>query len=855
MGYTGIMDTAVVARQILAFCLLLGPLVFAGTPDEPPLKTIRNVRVLSSEQAAKAIPVSVEGVVTHANPIIGDFFIDDGTAPIYVSPGNWKNISAGDRVRLTAVSSAGGFAPCLVARAVEKIGTAPLPYPQPYDLSLDDSRWLDAHYVQCWPVIESVSESGTYTVLRASTTKGAVVLLIPGPQNAEKARALLQLPVRARGVCVPSFSERKVANRPARIFVQSLDDIVALPQAAVDLSSDRTTLLGSLFHFIPDAHPQTRRVRTLGTITAVRDAKTLYIRDATSAARVHLLNAGKFEPGDVVEILGMLVIEKESLTLERSSANKTDSIAPPKPTPLGIRQALSDSHTYDYAELNGLLSNLRDEGDNKSLLLNDGPAHLEVLLPKSFDLTRFAPGSHLAATGILVPGTENTAHLLVNDSAAVRLLAPPPPAPFWNSDRITVVFIGALAFVLIAGTWVYTLRRRVLQQTELLQAQFQRQSLLEAQMRQSQKLEALGRLAGGIAHDFNNLLTVIIGSSELLKLDQHIQKDSAELVSNIHKAGDRAAALTRQMLVFSRGRPVTLSPMELNAAVDDSAKMVSRLIGEHIQVRVILAKESTRVLASEDLINQILMNFGANARDAISDKGTITIATSILPGDRVRLTFADNGHGMDAATKERIFEPFFTTKEVGKGTGLGLATVFGIVKTLGAEIACETEVGKGTTFHIDFPLAEKPLEFWAPGEVAPPKSLEKYKGLTVLLVEDNTSIAALAEREMTRAAWTVLKAHTPKEALALFDANAAHIGLLVTDVVMPEMNGRELAEKLHAQKPDLPVLYMSGYAPDDLLQRGIQEDRIVLLQKPFSGSQLMEKAVSVLNTNAAKHKT
>jgi len=862
MGYTDAMKSLrsrhFVQQNAIAFCLLFYcSLTFAGTPDDV-YRTVRSVRVLNSEQAARRMPVKVDAVVTHANPYIGDFFIDDGTAPIYVSPGNWKDLAAGDRVRLEAVTSAGGFAPCLVATKVEKFGIAPLPDPQPYDLSLDDSRWLDAHYVQCWPIIESVSEAANYTYLRASTSKGSVVLMIPGKQHLEQARALLYSPVRVRGVCVPSFSERKVINRPARIFVQSLDDITVLPQAAVDLTAGRTTLLGSLFHFIPDAHPQTRRVRTLGTVTAAVGDRTLYIRDATGAARVRLLDPTKALPGDVVEVVGMLVIEKESLTLERASAVIVEHVPAPKPTLLTLRQIANENHAFDFIEVEGLASNVRESAKTptaavgKSLLLSDGPASLDIHLPAAFDLSSVQTGSRVAAAGILGGGSDETAQLLVLDPAAVRVLAPPPPIPFWNSDRVGVLIVGAIAVAVAIGAWAYTLRRRIQQQTRLLQAQFARQSLLEAQMRQSQKLEALGRLAGGIAHDFNNLLTVIIGSSELLKLDAGIKKDSAELVSNIYKAGDRAAALTRQMLVFSRGRPVSLSPIDLNAAVNDSAQMVSRMIGEHIQIRVVLAKERLQILASEDLINQILMNFGANARDAIADKGTITITTAVLPGDKIRLSFADTGHGMDAATRERIFEPFFTTKEVGKGTGLGLATVFGIVKTLGAEITCDSEPGKGTLFNIDFQRITQRLEFQSAPAAAKPGAAEKFKDLTVLLVEDNTSIADLAERELLRHGCSVLKAHTPHEALELWRTHSAAIGLLVTDVVMPGMNGRELCEKLHAQKPGLPVLYMSGYAADELIQRGIQQDRIVLLQKPFTGSQLMGKALHVLETHTGK---
>jgi CheY-like chemotaxis protein/anti-sigma regulatory factor (Ser/Thr protein kinase) len=360
-------------------------------------------------------------------------------------------------------------------------------------------------------------------------------------------------------------------------------------------------------------------------------------------------------------------------------------------------------------------------------------------------------------------------------------------------------------------------------------------------------------MAGGISHDFNNLLTVILGSCDMLRLDRELKPESRDLINNVRKAGERAASLTRQMLLFSRQRPVTLSPMDLNAAVEETARMVGRLIGEHITVNLDLMREPALILASEDLLNQILMNLGANARDAISDAGTVWISTAPTDDGKIRLTFKDTGSGMDAATKERIFEPFFTTKEVGKGTGLGLSTVFGIVKTLGATIQCESEPGKGTVFQIDFPCAKNALgpqhllvSKEGSKEGAAPR--EQYRGLEVLLVEDNPGILELASKNLRRAGFEVFTAQDPRRALELWRERKATIRLLVTDVVMPGKNGRELAEELRKDKPGLQVLFMSGHTMDELLLRGVQEDRIALLQKPFTSSQLLDKVHQVLET-------
>ncbi len=367
---------------------------------------------------------------------------------------------------------------------------------------------------------------------------------------------------------------------------------------------------------------------------------------------------------------------------------------------------------------------------------------------------------------------------------------------------------------------------------------------LEDRLRQSQKMEAVGRLAGGIAHDFNNILTAIKGYSAFLKLTVDENGEAFQDVEEIEKAADRAAALTYQLLAFSRKQVLKPEVLDVNAVVAGLESMMRCLIREDIKLVTRLRPGLGRIKADPGQISQVIMNLIVNGRDAMPNGGTLIIETGEAAGT-VRLTVTDDGAGMEPAVLARVFEPFFTTKEQGKGTGLGLSTVYGIVQQSGGHIEAVSVPGKGSQFTIHLPRFDELVEIKASGSVLGPTRAQGNE--TVLLVEDESGVRAMISRALRQQGYEVLAAADGHEALRLFQAYPKPIDAIVTDIIMPGMNGRVLAERLGALKPGLRVLYMSGYTDDVIAHHGVLEPGTPFLQKPFSPRALGIKLREVLS--------
>jgi two-component system cell cycle sensor histidine kinase/response regulator CckA len=380
---------------------------------------------------------------------------------------------------------------------------------------------------------------------------------------------------------------------------------------------------------------------------------------------------------------------------------------------------------------------------------------------------------------------------------------------------------------------------------------------LEAQLFQAQKMESVGRLAGGVAHDFNNMLGVIIGHTDLA-LDGIEPSDPLFLdLQEIRKAAQRSADLTRQLLAFARRQTVSPRVLDLNDTIAGMLNMLRRLIGEDIELAWLPGHDLWKVKVDPSQIDQVLANLTVNARDAIAGIGSITLRTEnavidasqrsgdveSLPGAYVLLTVTDSGVGMDKKVLEHVFEPFFTTKEVGKGTGLGLATVYGIIKQNRGFVSVSSEPGQGATFKIYLPRFEGKC---AEASIEDPGNHLPGGTETVLIVEDEKAILKLGKAILERLGYRVLSANTPGEAIRLAREYASDIHLLITDVVMPEMNGRELAQRLASLRPRMQCLFMSGYTADVIAHHSILDEGVNFIQKPFSMKPLAAKVREVL---------
>ena len=390
----------------------------------------------------------------------------------------------------------------------------------------------------------------------------------------------------------------------------------------------------------------------------------------------------------------------------------------------------------------------------------------------------------------------------------------------------------------------------------------ERAKRLEAQLVQTQRMEAIGRLAGGVAHDFNNLFGVILGNSELLLEEESLEKHLSERIQEIKMAGDEATSVTRQLLAFSRQQVFEPQILDLNLVRQDLQPLLARIIRESIHFEMELGKQAGSIRIDRSQLAQVILNLVANARDAMTARGRLKIETSkielgesyahehvdVRPGSYVQLSVTDTGSGMDRETVSRIFEPFFTTKAKGRGSGLGLATVYGIVRQSGGHIWVYSEPGLGTTFKIYFPGVTRPSESLP--RAAPAASLSTAAE-TILLVEDSRLLAKVTRDFLQGDGYQVLMASNPREAIGIAENHHAPIHLLLTDVVMPDMNGREPAECLLAKRPEMKVLYMSGYTNGILSEHAFRTEDSAFIEKPFSHDALSRKVRHTLNPQAS----
>ena len=496
-----------------------------------------------------------------------------------------------------------------------------------------------------------------------------------------------------------------------------------------------------------------------------------------------------------------------------------------------------------------------------------------IPLPKSWYDNVFSQGHHLGQFSYYIPHTMKN---ILNQEATIYGEGPPPEdsSSAWHPEDNLFVrmndengqFIGVISvddsksghkpsLETIRPLEIYA---SLIAQIIILKREQTNRERLEEQLRMAQKMESVGRLAGGVAHDFNNMLGVIIGHAELAQDQITSTHPLFDDLQEIRKAAQRSAALTRQLLAFARKQTVTPKVLNLNQTLERMLTMLRRLIGEGIELVWLPGPAVWPVKIDPSQIDQILANLCVNARDAIAGVGTIIVTTAndsldaedydehldVASGDYVRITLRDNGCGMDQETLAHIFEPFYTTKGVGQGTGLGLATVYGAVKQNNGFIYAASEPGEGTTFTLYLPRHKDQAE--PPAQDTPEESALRGREC-VLLVEDEPTILKMTSAMLQRLGYSVLAANTPGEAIRLAATFEGRIQLLLTDVIMPQMNGRDLAQQLMANQPELKCLFMSGYTADVISQHGVLDDGVYFIQKPFSTSELAATIRKVLH--------
>jgi len=814
----------------------------AQSASLPRLTTILAVKTLPRPETMRGYPVSVEGTVTSQNGRHSGYFLQDDGVAVFVFASDTLPRPR-DRVRVEGRTEQGGYAPVIRQQSIERLGTAPLPAPVkivPGDLLLGrlENLWSE---IEAVPM--AVMTDGQTAQLEVRSGARELPVWFSTGASVDTLRPFIDAGVRIHGVHSPLYTSTGVLTG-FRIFTSSpanVEIVEPVPKAPQARS------LASLRRFDIRGFPR-HRIRTAGSVTSRSTDGHVWMQDDDVALQV-LGDAATAPPLNTRAVVdGFLVLDGGVVRLDH--VRWVDVMPAPavSPIPTAAETMLLGELDGMLVVVEGYLENRRTSGGVLQLGLQVGRSRFHALLEAPGSATAFPdirPGALLRLTGVCEgrsePGTGGVrwATLRLRGADDIVLLR---PAAWWDVRRALYAASGLSLLLLIALFAALRLRQNLATQLAV-------RSKLEEQLRHAQKMESVGRLAGGIAHDFNNYLTIVVGYSDLL-LDSLASDETARVkLEAIRDVGAKAAALTRQLLAFSRKQRLQPTACDLNKLITDAQATLLPLIGE--QVKIVTRLEATDLATIDpDQFFQILVNLSVNARDAMPRGGQLILETANVrgaegreasaPGSdaRVRVSVTDTGVGMERAVLDRIFDPFFTTKERGHGTGLGLAVVFGIVKQSGGSIEVDSTPGKGTSFHVYVPVATSQENLSpSPGPPAPGRS-----GETILVVEDQVQVGTLIRIALERHGYRVLGCSRPADALELLSDQRTAIDLLLTDIVMPEMSGVALAAEAGVRRPGIRVLYMSGYSDDQALARGV-----AYLRKPFTPEELVGEVRRVLD--------
>jgi signal transduction histidine kinase/ActR/RegA family two-component response regulator len=832
------------------------------------LTRVRDIKAMSNDEAQKGYPFRVQGTVTYFDPGLDKLFIEDATGGIYVRPPEKPapGLAFGCLLDVEGKTASGAFAPMLAPDVYRVLGPGPMPKP----LLVHASEGFSALNENRWSMIEGIvrkvrsGQSGEARLYLADGPVEFLVTVLDPPIPAET-EALIDTRVRIQGVYAPIFSADK-RLLGFHISTPSLKWLEVLDSRRGDGFESPARPIHSLLEYSPEGFP-VHRVKVEGRITHLGSDGLVYLADASGGIRLEGLVTEGLHVGDPVQAIGFLSWNRSSAALKDVVLHPSRELPEVLPVPVAADATMTGLLDGRLIQVEGFLSEQSRAFGDRILSLESGRTRFTAVLesPQPFpESNRLRDGALVKLTGVCEIGwNENTTPPLA-DSMRIRLRTPSDiqilkEAPWWTLGRVLIVLAGLAALLLGIAFWMVLLQRKLKAQTQQLHAQMKQREMLEEQLRQAQKLEGIGRLAGGVAHDFNNLLTVINGYCEMLTMELKEGSDLAACAQEIRKATERASGLTRQLLAFSRKQILQPVVLDLNVLVQEMNLMLRRLVTEDIELITRPSPEPCPIKVDPGQISQVLMNLVVNAKDAMPEGGKIILETSritldddylklrpdVAPGPYVQLSVTDTGHGMDPETLKQIFEPFFTTKGLGKGTGLGLSTVFGIVKQSGGHIWTYSEPEHGTTFKLFFPRVDE-----TPVQPQPGVAMRsKGGGETVLVVEDQPEVLRTVCKALDGSAYQILTALTVEQALEIAHGHTGIIHLLLTDVVMPGMNGKDLASRIQQMRPGIRVMYMSGYTENAVVNQGILEPGIAFIQKPFSPRELVNRVVETLRAN------
>ncbi len=832
----------------------------------PLLTKVSQVKQLTSDEAAKHYPVRIQGALNLFLEESRTLFLQDSTGGIFVALKEALPplLAQGDQIEVEGVSHPGDYAPAIHQATMRVLYAGnqfpPLPIAEPSKLAVrDENKWARVRGVA--RKVLTLANARTLIDLEVSGHHFPVDLIEnPSPENYSH---WVDAELEVDGVLGALFDQNRQIQgfhlmAPSQDFVKVTWPAPADPYAMESLPLDR------LLQFDFEDAPR-HRVKVTGIVSAARLGGTVQVTSSGAGLRLEVNGATGARVGDRVEAVGFSPLGAKLPILESVDLRVLGHGASVRATDSNAEDLMTGAMDSRLVRLEAHLVGQHSSYGDEVLTLQSGTTSFTAVLeqPQPFaELEALRPGSMLRLTGVCevswdatqVPPEPVSFRLLLrspSDIAVVQMAS-------WWTVRNTLGVLASMAFLMaVVLSWVFILQRRVNRQTTMIAAKLEHEKQLQAQLSQAQRLESVGRLAGGVAHDFNNLLTVINGYSEVALARLSGADPLRAPLDQIRRAGERAATLTQQLLGFSRKQIIQPKPIDLNAIVTEARGMLQPLLGELIQVRAVLQPNLGRVVADPGQIEQILMNLAANARDAMPRGGTLTIETrdvsvgqyerrgksDLPPGSYVVLSVTDTGAGMSAEVQQNIFEPFFTTKERGKGTGLGLATVYGIVKQNGGWIEVYSELGMGTAFHITLPRISGPDECEA---AKLPLTATAGTG-SLLLVEDEEDVCKFAVEVLQAHGYSVVSAADGEAALALAQSHPDPIDMLITDVVLPGMNGRELAERLKAERPGLHVLFTSGYTQDVIAGQGVLEHGMAYIAKPYTPGELSAKVQEILS--------